>query len=51
MTQDFQGKYHCGAIRFSYQVENTSKRIHCNCSICVRKGALMTTEVIGPEKN
>ena len=49
MTQDFQGKCHCGAIRFSYQGEEISKGIRCNCSICVRKGALMTTEVIAPE--
>jgi len=49
MTQDFKGKCHCGAIRFSYQGEEISKGIRCNCSICVRKGALMTTEVIAPE--
>ena len=49
MTQNIQGKCHCGAIRFSYQGKEISKGIRCNCSICVRKGALMTTEVIAPE--
>ena len=49
MTQKIQGKCHCGAIRFSYQAEKISKGIRCNCSICVRKGALMTTEAIAPE--
>ena len=43
MTQQFQGSCHCGAVRFSYQGEKISKGIRCNCSICVRKGAMMSS--------
>ncbi|MBC8258644.1 MAG: GFA family protein [SAR324 cluster bacterium] len=50
MTQEFHGKCHCGAVRFSYQGEAISQGIRCNCSICIRKGAMMSTESIAAEK-
>jgi hypothetical protein len=35
-----KGSCHCGQIQF--EVEGTPKEVmECNCSICVRKGALM----------
>lgn len=50
MTQQYQGSCHCGAVRFSYEGEELHKGVRCNCSICVRKGALMNTEPISPDK-
>ncbi len=44
------GSCHCGAIGFSYDGEPIEKGLRCNCSMCARKGALMSTEVI-PEEN
>ena len=49
MSQTFNGSCHCGAVRFSYQGEAIEKGLRCNCSICKRKGALMSSEVIAPE--
>ncbi len=50
MSQSHQGSCHCGAVRFSYEGEAITKGIRCNCSICARKGALMSTEVLSPEQ-
>lgn len=46
MTQHHQGSCHCGAIRFSWDGEAISQGIRCTCSICRRKGALMSSEAI-----
>ncbi|MES9871647.1 MAG: GFA family protein [Candidatus Sedimenticola sp. PURPLELP] len=42
----YQGSCHCGGVKFSYEGEEIEKGLRCNCSICSRKGAMMTTEVI-----
>lgn len=46
MSIHYQGHCHCGAVKFSYQGEKIEKGLRCTCSICARKGALMSTEVI-----
>ncbi|WP_428610046.1 GFA family protein [Sedimenticola sp.] len=38
----YNGSCHCGDIRFSFEQEEISSGLRCNCSICVRKGALMS---------
>jgi len=50
MSETYQGSCHCGAIAFSYEGEKIEKGLRCNCSICSRKGAMMSTEVIPEEK-
>ena len=50
MSQHYQGSCHCGAVKFSYDGEKIEKGLRCNCSICSRKGAMMSTEVIPIEK-
>ena len=49
MGHTFNGSCHCGAVRFTYQGEAIEKGLRCNCSLCKRKGALMSSEVIAPE--
>ncbi|MES9851538.1 MAG: GFA family protein [Candidatus Thiodiazotropha sp. L084R] len=49
MTEHYQGSCHCGAVRFSYQGQKIERGLRCNCSICQRKGALMSPEAIPPE--
>ena len=49
MSKEYQGGCHCGAVRFTYSGEEIRKGVYCNCSICVRKGALMNTEPISPD--
>jgi hypothetical protein len=45
-----EGSCHCGAVRFSFEGGAITKGLRCNCSICVRKGALMSKELI-PESS
>lgn len=40
-TEVFQGSCHCGAVRFEVHSALTPAG-RCNCSLCRRKGALMT---------
>jgi len=49
MSHHYQGSCHCGAVKFSYTGEEITRGLRCNCSICSRKGAMMSTEVIAPE--
>lgn len=50
MTHQYQGSCHCGAIRFSFEGDTITQAMRCTCSICSRKGAMMTTEAIPVEK-
>jgi len=46
----YTGSCHCGAIRFSFTGPDTIDRgLRCNCSICRRKGALMSSFAVTPE--
>jgi len=47
---NYQGSCHCGAVRFSYEGEPIEKGLRCTCSMCARKGAMMTSQMIPPEK-
>jgi len=49
MSHDYKGSCHCGAVRFSYRGEEITKGLRCNCSICSRKGAMMSAEIISPD--
>lgn len=46
MSKHYSGKCHCGAVRFSYEGEEITEALRCNCSICSRKGAIMSPEAI-----
>ena len=46
-----KGSCHCGNINFSFNHdEKITSGLRCNCSICIRKGAVMTDFVIPPEE-
>lgn len=36
----YKGSCHCGAVRYKVEMEIESV-LSCNCSICIRKGALL----------
>jgi hypothetical protein len=40
-TDLLQGACHCGAVRFEVRTA-VAPAVRCNCSLCRRKGALMT---------
>ncbi len=46
MSEHYEGSCHCGAVRFSYEGDKIEKGLRCNCSICSRKGAMMSPQVI-----
>ena len=50
MLKAYKGSCHCGAVKFSFESEPITKGLRCTCSLCVRKGALMSPEPIPPEK-
>ncbi len=45
----YQGSCHCGAIRFSFEHPPIDKGLRCTCSMCSRKGAMMTPQAMAPE--
>jgi hypothetical protein len=49
MSKSYRGSCHCGAVRFSYEGEEISAGLRCNCSICSRKGAMMSPQAIPVE--
>ena len=38
----YEGRCHCGRVRFAFRSEEITTGKRCNCSICVRKGAVMS---------
>jgi hypothetical protein len=39
----YTGRCHCGALRFRLTCAPITAALRCNCSICVRKGIVMST--------
>ncbi|NNJ95619.1 MAG: GFA family protein [Gammaproteobacteria bacterium] len=46
----YRGTCHCGAISFAFEHEEIKSGLRCNCSICRRKGAIMSNFTIQPDK-
>jgi len=46
----YKGTCHCGAISFEFERDEITNGLRCNCSICVRKGAVMSAFVIPPDE-
>ena len=46
----YKGNCHCGDISFSFKHEKIESGLRCNCSICKRKGAVMSDFIISPEE-
>ena len=45
-TKTYSGRCHCGAVRFRFESEEISSGLRCNCSICIRRGSVMSPEYI-----
>ena len=45
----YRGSCHCADITFEFESNTIEEGVRCNCSICIRKGALMTTFTIKKE--
>ncbi|MBK8011717.1 MAG: GFA family protein [Deltaproteobacteria bacterium] len=46
----YSGSCHCGAVRFRLKTETITTGVRCNCSICVRKGAVMSSKYFEPHE-
>lgn len=44
------GSCHCGNIAFSFAHEKITTGLRCNCSMCKRKGAVMSDFTLAPEE-
>ncbi len=49
-TRTYRGSCHCGAVRFELESEPIVRGVRCNCSICVRKGAVMSVRYYAREE-
>ncbi|HZJ52781.1 MAG TPA: GFA family protein [Myxococcaceae bacterium] len=48
MVRIYEGRCHCGAVRFRFRSEEIARGLRCNCSICIRKGAVMSLAYVPP---
>lgn len=46
----YQGSCHCGSISYSFEAPEITKGLRCNCSICQKKGAVMSDFVLAPDE-
>ena len=42
----YRATCHCGAVRFTFTSKEITTGRRCNCSICVRKGVVMSTHYL-----
>ena len=49
MTQHYQASCHCGAVQLTFDSEAITAAMRCTCSICARKGAMMTPDPVAEE--
>lgn len=52
MTEErtYRASCHCGAVRFSLKSKTITEGRRCNCSICIRKGIVISAAYIPPER-
>lgn len=44
------GHCHCQAIKFEFFANHIDRGLRCNCSMCVRRGALMSDFTLAPDE-
>lgn len=40
--REYKARCHCGKVRFSFRAPEITKGARCNCSLCIRRGAVMS---------
>jgi hypothetical protein len=48
--ETYSGTCHCGAVRFQLRCEEITSGCRCNCSICIRKGMVMSSRYFSPDE-
>lgn len=46
----YAGSCHCGVVRFTLRTEAITTGLRCSCSICRRKGAIMSSTYFSPDQ-
>jgi hypothetical protein len=46
----YNGSCHCGAVRFRFRSEEITSGCRCNCSICIRRGVVMSSRYFTPDE-
>jgi len=46
----YHGSCHCGAVTFTITTDEITKGCRCNCSICRRRGSVMSDVYFTPEQ-
>jgi hypothetical protein len=46
--RSYTASCHCGAVRFTFSGEEITTGRRCNCSICIRKGTVMSSNYLRP---
>jgi hypothetical protein len=49
-TKTYNASCHCGALRFKFTSEEITTGSRCNCSICIRKGVVMSSRYFRPSE-
>lgn len=49
-VHSYEGRCHCGAVRFRFRSEEITEGRRCNCSICIRKGAVVSARYYEPSE-
>ena len=51
MTEEctYRASCHCGTVRFSFKSKTITEGRRCNCSICTRKGIVISAAYFPPE--
>ena len=47
-TKTYKGSCHCDSVRFRFTCDEITSGRRCNCSICIRKGAVMSSNYFRP---
>ncbi len=45
----YSGSCHCGAVQFTFEADKITSALRCNCSICKRKGSVLTDFTLAPD--
>ena len=43
----YKGSCHCKAVQFEFESNSIDEALQCNCSICIRKNAIMSKQSYG----
>ena len=43
---EYQARCHCGRVRFSFRSSEITTGARCNCSLCLRRGAVLSSRYI-----